>query len=270
LRQTPANPHHTQSPGFFGTIGLPRLAGRDFTNQDNLGAPLVAIVNRAFVRAYFGEENPMGRTIQVAQGGNRVYTVIGVVADMHYFDLHKPPDPAIWVTFQRDNDLYMPTLHVRSATTDLAGLTAAVRREFDQVDKGFPVFNIKTLGVRVDESLASERMIANISAAFGLLALLLAGVGLYGILAYSVVRRRREIGIRIALGSTSRSIVGLVAHEGLLLVAIGSLAGIAIAAAGSRLLLRYLPDVSTVDLPTIVACASIAFPQSRLSALASS
>ena len=93
-------------------------------------------------------------------------------------------------------------------------MIAAIRREFDRVDKGFPVFNIKSLEVRINDSLSRERMMANISAAFGVLAVVLAGVGLYGILAYSVTRRRREIGIRLALGSNLRSIVGLVAREG--------------------------------------------------------
>jgi ABC-type antimicrobial peptide transport system permease subunit len=217
----------------------------------------VIIVSQSLARTFFGDANPVGRTLDRVVGRETfTYTVIGVVADTHYGDLHQVI-PVVWFTPQRDGDIYMPTLHVRSATDDTAGLMAAIRREFDQVDKGFPVFNIKTMGVRIDDALASERMIANISAAFGVLALLLAGVGLYGILAYAVVRRRREIGIRIALGSTSPSIVRLVAHEGLLLVAIGSVAGVAIAAAGSRLLARYLPEVSAIDLPTIAACGAV-------------
>jgi putative ABC transport system permease protein len=115
----------------------------------------------------------------------------------------------------------MPTLHVRSAAADIGNVFAAVRGEFNWIDTGFPVFNVKTLEVRIEEAMARERMIANISAAFGILSLVLASVGLYGILSYSVIRRRREIGIRIALGSTARSIVAMVTREGLVLVGIG-------------------------------------------------
>jgi macrolide transport system ATP-binding/permease protein len=245
------------TPGFFETIGMPRVAGRDFTMNDRPGSPFVAIVNRSLARVLFDDEQPIGRIMQfVDDRQHRQFEIVGVVADTHYYDVHKAPGPAAWFAFQGDGDLYMPTLHVRSATTDSAGLVTAIRREFDQLDRGFPVFNIKTLEVRVEESLSQERMIANISAGFGILALALAAVGLYGILAYSVARRTREIGIRMALGSSAGSIIAMVAREGLLLVATGSIVGILIAIAGSRVLSRYLPGVSSLDLPTVAACAA--------------
>jgi macrolide transport system ATP-binding/permease protein len=243
------------TPGFFDTVGIPRIAGRDFTMNDRPGSPFVTIISRSLARALFDDQNPLGRTLTIEGDRQpRTFEVIGIVADTHYYDVHAAPPPTAWFAFQADGDLYMPTLHVRSATADIAGLAAAVRGEFDRIDTGFPVFNIKTLEVRVEEAMARERMIANISAGFGVLALLLAAVGLYGILAYSVVRRRREIGIRIALGSTSRSIVAMVTREGLMLVGIGTLAGIIMAWAGFRLLARYLPGVSALDLPIILAC----------------
>ncbi|HEX4567689.1 MAG TPA: ABC transporter permease [Vicinamibacterales bacterium] len=243
------------SPGLFDTIGVPRLAGRDFTTDDRPGSPYVAIVSRSLARALFDDGNPIGRTLQLADDRqHRVFTVVGVVRDTHYADIHGPAEPVAWFTFQADDDLYMPTLHVRGRTADTAGLIAAVRSEFDQVDRGFPVFNIKTLEARVNDALGRERMIANISASFGVLALLLAAVGIYGVLAYSVVRRRREIGIRVALGSTAGSIMSLVAREGLLLAVAGSLAGIAIAMPGSRILAHYLPGISSVDLSIVFVC----------------
>jgi len=246
------------SPGFFDTIGVPRLAGRDFTTDDRPGSPYVAIVSRSLARALFDDENPIGRTLQLPNDRlHRVFTIVGVVRDTHYADVHRPPAPVAWFTFQADGDLYMPTLHVRGRTADTASLIAAVRGEFDQLDRGFPVFNIKTLAARVNDALGRERMIANISAGFGLLALLLAAVGIYGVLAYSVVRRRREIAIRVALGSTAGSIIALVAHEGLSLAGIGIMAGIAIALPGSRVLAHYLPGISSVDLSIILCCVGV-------------
>jgi hypothetical protein len=246
------------SPGFFDSIGVPRLAGRDFTTNDRPGSPYVAIVSRSLARALFDDGNPIGRTLQLPHDGlHRVFTIVGVVRDTHYADVHRPPAPVAWFTFQADGDLYMPTLHVRGRTAETASLIAAVRGEFDRIDRGFPVFNIKTLADRVNDALGRERMVANISAGFGVLALLLAAVGIYGVLAYSVVRRRREIGIRVALGSTAGSIITLVAREGLLLAAAGSVAGIAIALPGSLVVGHYLPAVSSVDLSIVLSCSGV-------------
>jgi predicted permease len=246
------------SPGFFDTIGVPRLAGRDFTTDDRPGSPYVAIVSRSLARALFDDENPLGRTLQLSNDRlHRLYTIVGVVRDTHYADVHRPPEPVAWFTFQADDDLYMPTLHVRGRAADTASLIAAVRGKFDQVDRGFPVFNVKTLETRFNDALGRERMIANISAGFGVVALLLAAVGIYGVLAYSVVRRSREIGIRVALGSTAGSIMALVAREGLVLAAAGIMGGIAIALPGSWVLAHYLPGLSSVDLSIIFGCVGV-------------
>src|SRR5262249_43832071 len=149
------------SPGFFDTVGVPRLAGRDFTADDRPGSPYVAIVSQSLARALFDGENPTGRTLQLFNDRrHRVFTIVGVVRDTHYADLHGPAEPTVWFAFQADGDLYMPTLHVRGRTADTAGLIAAVRGEFDQVDRGFPVFNIRTLEARIGDALGRERMIA--------------------------------------------------------------------------------------------------------------
>jgi predicted permease len=236
------------TPGFFDAIGVRLVAGRDFRAADTPTAPKVAIINVTLARALFKGEDPIGRVVDLppARGQQRRYEVIGVAADFHYHDLHVPPAPAIWLAFQ-DYPPYMPTLHLRTANADTATVIAAVRREFDGLDKGFPVFNIKSLDLRVEDALARERMVAALSAAFGFLALLLAAVGLYSVLAYSVTRRTREIGLRMALGSSIRSVLWLVGREALQLVAAGIVAGVAIAAAAGRLLAQYLYGVSPVD-----------------------
>jgi predicted permease len=243
------------TPGFFDSIGLPLIAGRDFTAADQPGSPWVAIVNEALAGALFKNENPIGRTIQAQGDSPRRFQVVGVVANSHYYDLRSAPPPAVYFTYQEDAP-YMPTLHVRTTALDTAGTIAAVRHEFDVLDKGFPVFNIKTLELRIEDSMARERMVADLSAALGLLALVLAAVGLYGVLAYLVSWRTREIGIRMALGANTGSVVWLIAREALLLIAAGSIAGIAIATLAGRLLSTYLFGVSPADPLTLFAAAA--------------
>jgi ABC-type antimicrobial peptide transport system permease subunit len=152
---------------------------------------------------------------------------------------------------------YMPTLYVHSSQVNTDAMASAVRAELDVVDKGFPIFNIKTLEVGIEESLVRERILANLSGAIGFLALSLATVGLYGILAYSVSRRTREVGIRMALGSSTRSVVWLVTREALLLIGVGSLAGITLSVAGWRLLSEKMPGVSPIDAQILIVCATI-------------
>jgi putative ABC transport system permease protein len=173
-----------------------------------------------------------------------------LVADVPYYDLHKTPQPAVWFAIEQITP-YMPTLHVRIDTPDVAPVTASIRREFDALDKGFPVFNVRTMEGRIEDSLAGERMIASLSGGFGALALVLATVGLYGTLAYSVSRRTREIGIRRALGSRAGPVLWMVAREALWLVGAGSVVGSALAIAASRGLARYV-GVLPVVTPTIL------------------
>jgi predicted permease len=245
------------TPGFFDSIGLGLIAGRDFSAADQPGSPWVAVINEALARTLFKNENPIGRIIQdFDEGRARSFQVVGVVRNSHYYDLRTAPPPAAYFTYQ-EQPPYMPTLHVRTNAPDTAGTIAAVRREFDALDKGFPVFNIKTLEIRIEDSMARERMVANLAGVLGLLALLLAAVGLYGVLAYLVSRRTREIGIRMALGADAGSVVWLIAREALLLIAAGSIAGIAIATLAGRLLRSYLFGISPADPVTLAASAAV-------------
>lgn len=264
------------TPGFFDTIGLPLIAGRDFTLADQPGSPWVAIINESLAHELFKNENPIGRIIQDGDGFQRQsFRVVGVVANSHYYDLRSAPPPAAYFAYQ-DEAPHMPTLHVRTAAPDTAGIISAVRHEFDVLDKGFPVFNIKTLELRIKDSMARERMVANLAGALGLLALVLAAVGLYGVLAYLVSRRTREIGIRMALGANARSVVWLVAREALLLIVAGSVLGIAIAASVGRVLSTYLFGISSADPLTlaasvaamlIAAALAVSIPAARAAAI---
>jgi putative ABC transport system permease protein len=246
------------SPRFFETIGLPLLAGRDFTAADRPGAPPVAIINQSLARELFKNENPLGRSLSFSIGRNRqgACEIVGVVADAHYYDVRQAPRPMAWFTFQEFTPS-MPTLHVRSSTPDAAALVAAVRREFDALDKGFPVFNIKTLELRIEDKLAQERIVADFAAAFGVLALLLAAVGLYGVLAYSVSRRTREIGVRMALGATRADVLRMALKESAWLVSAGIAIGAPMALAATRLISSTLFDIGAFDPVATLVAASL-------------
>jgi ABC-type antimicrobial peptide transport system permease subunit len=136
-------------------------------------------------------------------------------------------------------------------------MNTAIRHKLDSLDKGFPVFNIKTLEGRIEDSLARERMVANLSGVIGILALTLAAVGLYGILAYSVARRTREIGIRMALGSNNGSVLWIVAREALMLVLVGSVVGVTISITAYRLLSHQLPGVAPIDAFMLTGCGAV-------------
>jgi len=260
------------SPGFFETIGLDLVAGRDFQAGDRQGAQMVVIVNQALARLLFPNQNPLGRTIRIPTGKwDGFYQIIGVAADTRYYDVHKTPAPFIWVPIAQVPP-YMPTLHVRTAAPNTAAMIASIRQEFDRVDKGFPVFNIRTMETRIEDSLAQERMVASLAGAFGVLALMLAAIGLYGLLAYSVARRTREIGIRMALGASGGSVVWLVAREALSLVAAGCAGGLVLALIGRLILAGYLNSVSSIGFENgavcvlvmcLIAAAAVAAPALR-------
>jgi predicted permease len=231
--------------------------GRDFDAGDKPGAPLVAIVNQAFVRRLFPNQNPLGRSVQIPEGeekGN--YLIAGVVADTHYYDVHRAPEPFVWLSMAQVPP-YLPTLHVRTDVSDTAAMIVAVRHEFDLLDQGFPVFNIRTMSARIEDSLAGERMVANLSGAFGVLALALAAVGLYGILAYSVSRRTREIGIRMALGAEINDVLRLVVIEGMAPTLLGIAVGLAGALALGRVLSTLIYGVRASDPLTIGAVSAL-------------
>jgi len=245
-------------PGLLGTLGIRLVAGRDFTPADKPGAPLVAVLNQAAAGALYGRENPIGRTFRWTDGAGTAtnFAVVGVVEDVHYSGLYQSHRPFGFFPFQRAAP-YMPVLSVRINNGDAAGMFPALHRAFDEVDKGFPVFNVKTMSMQIDDALARERMVADLAAAFGGLALALAAVGLYGVLAYSVTRRTREIGIRMALGSGSASVLWLVAREALQLVGAGCAAGILLAAATGRSIAVHLFGVSALDPVTLLAAAGL-------------
>lgn len=244
------------TPRLLATIGLPLVSGRDFTAADRPESSKVAIVNQSLAHALFPNQTVLGRTIDLPRAeGPLHFRVVGVVPDTHYFDPHQIR-PAVFFAFQLGPP-YMPTLCVRVASAAPDIFIPAIRREIDAVDNGFPVFNIRTLADRIHDKLARERMTADLSSAFGGLALVLSAVGLYGVLAYWVVWRTREIGIRLALGSSTNAIVWLVCREALTLLAIGGAAGVIMSIAAGKLLSTRLYGVTWYDPANLLAAITV-------------
>ena len=206
-------------PKYFETMGIALRAGRDFDERDlGAGAPHVGVVNEAFVRQIMNGENPVGKRFPA---GGRSREIIGVVKDSKYASLRTDTPPLMYQPFlQTGTGRGQMTLHLRTSE-DAPGVVGRVREEVQRIDTAMPLFAIYTLADQMDAVLSRERLVATLSTLFGLLALVLASIGLYGLMTFSVARRTGEMGIRMALGAERRSVVRLVMREALLLVLIG-------------------------------------------------
>jgi predicted permease len=244
------------SPRFFESLGVPLLAGRDFSFADQEGAPKTAIIDETVAHNLFSGVNPLGRRIAIGRAPNVTeFEIIGVVKATKYKSLREEAQGAVYLSLLQGDRPWMPTLHVRT-TNSTAALTAAVRQVFQALDKDLPVFNVKTFERQLNESLAQDRLVATLSSFFGILAALLAAIGLYGVMAYAVASRTRELGIRLALGAEPRNIRWLVLRETLRLVALGMLIGLSVALAGTRLIASLLFGLTPTD-PLTIALASL-------------
>jgi predicted permease len=244
------------SPRFFETMGIPVLLGRDFRTQDDKGAPMVAIVNEKFARRYFGGANAIGR--HVGMGGNpgakTDIEIVGVVKDTRYESLRDEIPYELYLAYRQMPFVNGMTAYLRTEA-DPENMFSLLRRTVREVDSNVPVYRMRTLEQQLDKSLMSERLLATLSAIFGCLATLLAAVGLYGVMAYMVARRTREIGIRMALGASSGSVVWLVMREVLLLAVVGLAIGLPAAWALTRLVETQLFGIQPADPLTMTVAA---------------
>jgi predicted permease len=239
-------------PEYFETVGMTILRGRGITAHDDEQAPRVAVINETFARYYFGDENPIGRRFGQGHENSGEIEIVGVAKDAKYKSLREPALRTYYVPyFQYSNRWRATTFQIRTAA-DPTGVIAAVRQAAHEVDANLPIFNIKTLAEQVDESLAQERLIGAVSSFFGLLALLLAAVGLYGVMAYAVNQRLHEIGVRMALGAQRGAILRMVLRQGMKLVLIGAGFGIAASFAVTRVIASLLFDVTPTDPLTFI------------------
>jgi len=244
------------SPGFFKTLKIPILLGRDFTDRDIAGAPKVAIVNQKFVKRYFGGADPLGRHIGMGidPGTKLNITIVGVVGDTKYETLRDEIPEEMYTPLDQRGFADGVAVYVR-AHGDPERFFNTLRAAVRGVDPSVPMYNMRTLDDQMELSLLTERLLATLSSIFGCLATLLAALGLYGVMAFMVARRTREIGIRMALGAGQGSVVWMVMRETLTLAAIGVAIGLAGASVITKLIQAQLFGVQPTDLLTMAAAA---------------
>lgn len=249
------------APGYFRTLNTPLLRGRDFTERDDETSPPVLIVNQAFAEKYFPGENALGKRIEsgaISRSGRRgMREIVGVVGNAKQAPLTAEADPIYYLPY-RQLAWFPPSILVRSSVPPLA-LESAVREVVASLDKEVPVYEVRTLDAMRSFGLSGPRFLALLLGSFSGIALLLMAVGLYGVLAYSVTRRTREIGVRVALGADAANILGMVLRRAMLLVAAGIALGLAGAFAGDRLLRSVLYGATPRE-PVLLAltCAVVA------------
>jgi putative ABC transport system permease protein len=233
-------------------MSIPMITGRAFTASDRDQAPMVAIINQALAKRYFPNESPIGKRLAFDGTPDKPNwrEIVGVVASVKNFSLEAEPKPEFYLPY----DQYPPramTLVIRTGS-DPTNIASSVRNEVRRLDKSLPIYSIKTMEQVVSESVAQQRLAALLIGVFACLALLLASVGIYGVMAYSVTQRTHEIGIRMALGAQPSNVLGLVLKQGMVLVIIGIVLGLGAALALTRVVSSLLYGVSATD-PLIFA-----------------
>jgi len=237
---------------FFETMGIPILSGRSFDERDRETSPLVAVVNQRFAAKFFPNENPVGRFLR---NGDRRFEIVGVCGDTPFGRLRVPVPATFYRYFAQAGEGGAMTFEVRTATSESAivnGVRAAVRG----VDKDLPVFDVRTQMQQIDALLARERLFVTLTSAFGILALVLAAIGIYGAMAQSVSRRTNEIGVRIALGAERRDVLVMMLRQSSALAALGTALGLVLALALGRYIRAMLFGVTPTD-PIALAAAVV-------------
>jgi predicted permease len=244
------------SPGLFASLGTPILRGREVLDSDVLSAPPVTVINRALARQYWPNEDPIGKQILVP--AQRVpATIVGIVADIKHSSLREVPGPEMFEPYTQNVwpslALIQVVVHTR---TEPAAVIEDTRKVMRQIDPGIPLAKVSTLATLTSTAMAGERFSMLLVSSFGIVAVLLAAVGLYGVISYSVAQRTREIGIRVALGAQRGDVFSMIICHGLGLSGLGILIGIVAALGMARILTSFLYGVSASDPLTFLSVSA--------------
>jgi predicted permease len=236
---------------FFETMGIPILYGRPLRVRDRANTPLVGVINQRFVRKFFPNVNPLGQTVV---NGNNTYQIVGVCGDARFDEVRSPVPPTFYAAFTQARDLRNMTFELKTSASE-DSILKSVREVIRSVDRDLPVFDIRTQSEQIEATLSRERLFAALASGFGLLALILAAVGIYGVMAYAVARRTSEIGVRMALGAQSVQVLGMILREAAFLAAAGFAIGILASVGLTRYIHGMLYGLTPLDPVTL--CGAI-------------
>jgi len=254
--EEPDSGFHQVSPDFFRALGMPLIKGRFFNDADREGAPGVVIINQTMAKRFWPGEDPLGRKISYGTNERNEPNwlgIVGVVGDARHKGLDVDLRPDAYVSYLQSPARYM-TLVLRSAS-DPSGLTAAVGRDIRALDPDVPLYQVKTMREVVSGSISTRRFNMILLSLFAAVAVILAAVGLYGVMAYSVTQRTHEIGVRMALGAQQRDVLRMVVGQGMALALGGVVLGLASALATTRVLASLLFGVTVTDAGTFAVVA---------------
>jgi putative ABC transport system permease protein len=242
--------------GYFAAMGIPIVAGREFSDRDALNQPRVAVVNGAMAKKHWPHENPIGRRVSFSTNEPHWYEIVGVAGNIKHRALEAADRPELYVPYRQPlfaGWTVRPMYVIARTSADPASTVAIARHEVARVDRDQPISDVRTMEERIGRSLSSRRFNMVLLALFAGLALTLAAVGIYGIVAYSVTERTHEIGVRVALGAQRRDVMAMVVRQGMAMTLVGTAIGVAASAALARLMSSLLFGVSAVDPATFVA-----------------
>jgi predicted permease len=254
-KEVPMTYVNAVGPGYFATIGAALVRGREFTRGDREGAPYVAVINEQMAKKFWPGRDPIGQRFKAGALDGHEAEVVGVVRDSIYRDLRETKQEILYVPLLQ-GDFGAATLHLRIAG-DPAPVFTELRAQARSADRSVPLFGMRTLDAQIGETLSTERMLATVSTILGALAIVLAMVGLYSVLANAVAQRAREIGIRMALGAARTQVIGMVMRDTLRMVLVGVLVGIPVSLAASRWIASFLYGVRAQDPFTYLAIAAL-------------
>ena len=249
--------HRSASPGYFQALGIPLKRGRVFTEQDAEKSPMVAVVDEAFVQRHFPNEDPIGHGLDIGNGTDGFYQIVGVVGNVRYGGLDAAPEPSMYVPFKQD--VFSTMWIVARTDRDPTEQVAVVRQVVRAIDPSLPAYSMVALDSVVSDSVAQRRFSMLLLTGFALIALFLAGIGLYGVVAYTVSQRTQEIGVRMAIGAQPSDVLKMIVGGGMKLALVGVVVGLAGAMVLARFVSAMLFEVTTFDPASYAVTAFMLF-----------